>query len=94
VTSANASYRESQNKVLMMMTYLIGAEYVDLFDTPRGFPGTKPKVPSANEVAQGTFQVERKNKMGSDLTTLYMTFGQFLDHDITFMSHFDDDTTE
>jgi len=53
-------------------------------DTPRGFPGTSPVLPPANAVTQQLFQVEKKNT-GNDmkLTTLFMTFGQFLDHDVT-----------
>lgn len=53
-------------------------------DTPRGFPGTNPILPPPNAVSQELFQVETTNT-GSirRITAIFMTFGQFLDHDIT-----------
>ena len=66
--------------------YISAPAYADdgANDTPRGFPGTSPVLPPANAVTQQLFQVEKKNT-GNDmkLTTLFMTFGQFLDHDLT-----------
>ena len=60
-------------------------------DTPRGFPNTYPVLPPANKVTQTVFQTERTNPKPSGanvhLSTLFMTFGQFLDHDITFTPH-------
>ena len=86
-------YRELKSW-LHQYIVILGADYVDKYDTPRGFPGTKPKVPPANQVAQTVFRTERKNKKGNDLTTLFMTFGQFLDHDLTFSPHADCKTKE
>jgi len=63
---------------------IVDADYVDGITTPRGFPGTNPKVPTAHEVSNRIFQVETKNGGNSNrLTVLFMTFGQFLDHDLT-----------
>jgi len=65
---------------------LLDAEYVDKYkyDVPRGYPGFQPKLEPANKVSQELFQVEKETK-GSrkHLSTLFMTFGQFVDHDIT-----------
>ena len=64
----------------------LGAKYVDGFDIPRGFPGT-PNIPTAIEVSNELFKVEHQNKGTGDLSVLFMTFGQFLDHDITLATH-------
>jgi len=54
----------------------------DKHDTPRGFPGTRV-LPPVNAVSQQLFEVENENTGNSmQLTTLFMTFGQFLDHDV------------
>lgn len=66
---------------------LTGADYVDGTDTPRGFPGTSPVVPPANQVSNATFRVERTNKGNGHLTVLFMTFGQFFDHDLALATH-------
>lgn len=65
----------------------IGADYVDRVDTPRGFPGTFPEVPPANKVSQALFNVEHTNKGNGHLTVMFMTFGQFLDHDLALSTH-------
>ena len=51
-------------------------------DTPRGFPKTYPILPAANAVSRALFSVDNTGK-SKHLTTMFMTFGQFLDHDIT-----------
>jgi len=52
-------------------------------DTPRGFPGTSPVLPPANAVTQQLFLEKKNTGHNMKLTTLFMTFGQFLDHDVT-----------
>lgn len=61
----------------------IGAQYADNFDTPRGFPGTSPVIPTANQVSEELFKVENQNKGTGDLAVMFMTMGQFLDHDMS-----------
>eukprot|EP00111_Clytia_hemisphaerica_P006574 TCONS_00019053-protein len=69
---------------------LIWANYVDQrqVDTPRGFPGTKPRVPPANKVSLAVFHA-KQNDDGNrwKLSTLFMTMGQFLDHDFALVGH-------
>ena len=66
------------------------ADYVDprKVDTPRGFPGTKPEVPPPNQVSMAVFEA-RKHDDGrkQKLSTIFSTFGQFLDHDIAVTLH-------
>ena len=59
------------------------ADFVDKVFTPRGFPGTSPKIPTANQISQTAFNVEKKNTGNNRLSVMFMTFGQFLDHDLT-----------
>ncbi|XP_066924530.1 lactoperoxidase-like [Clytia hemisphaerica] len=63
---------------------IVDADYVDGITTPRGFPNTSPVVPTANQVSQAVFQVETTNNgNGNGLAVSFMSFGQFLDHDLT-----------
>ncbi|XP_057310626.1 lactoperoxidase-like [Hydractinia symbiolongicarpus] len=68
---------------------LLPADYVDSnnLDTPRGFPGTLPRVPTAHEVSRAVFRVQTINRQRSTLSTMFMAFGQFLDHDFAYTSH-------
>ena len=64
--------------------FALDADYVDGITTPRGFPNTSPVVPTANQVSEAVFQVEATNNgNGNGLAVSFMTFGQFLDHDLT-----------
>ena len=58
-------------------------------DTPRGFPGTRPKdIPAANKVSLAAFTPQQVNTGNADrLSTLFTTVGQFLDHDMTVSLH-------
>lgn len=82
----------SQNEIqLHFIFFPADASYVDGFDTPRGFPGTDPLLPPANEVSTNLFPVERSDEREREnrdnLSVLFMTFGQFLDHDIALAPH-------
>ena len=66
------------------------SNYVDLrrVDTPRGFPETNPVIPPANKVSLAAFSALTTNGGNSQkLSTLFMTVGQFLDHDIGISPH-------
>lgn len=56
---------------------------------PRGFPGTKERLPTANQVSRGVFRALRRNSQRTRLgvSVMYMTFGQFVDHDLTLVDH-------
>ena len=63
-----------------------------LHDTPRGYPNTDPVLPPANLVTQTVFKTETSNPKitgvnAAKLSTMFMTFGQFLDHDVAFAPH-------
>ena len=68
----------------MFCFLILAAKYLDGITVPRGFPQTKPVLPPANLVSQSIFNVELQNN-GNDngLAVAFMTFGQFLDHDVT-----------
>lgn len=69
-----------------MNAFILGAQYAGDDDTPRGFPGT-PSIPLANQVSEELFKVEEQNKGTGDLSVMYMTMGQFLDHDMSVSPH-------
>ena len=71
----------------MTSQFFKGADYVDGFDTPRGFQGTKPFVQPANKITDELFKVEHHDKETGDMSVLFMTFGQFLDHDVGLAAH-------
>jgi len=79
------------------MSSYIEADYVDAnkLDTPRGFPGTKPVVAPPNRVSQAIFTAGKINK-GNDekLAVIFMTTGQFLDHDMVSGTHGPCDVTK
>eukprot|EP00111_Clytia_hemisphaerica_P023396 TCONS_00068913-protein len=60
-------------------------------DTPRGFPNTDPVLPPPNLVTQQCFLTETTSSRSStpSPSTLFMTFGQFLDHDFALSHHAD-----
>ena len=52
-------------------------------DVPRGYPGFEPKLPTAHSISENLFQVKKKDSGNrKDLSTLFMTMGQFIDHDL------------
>ena len=74
----------------ILRLFSLDADYVDKrrTDTPRGFPGTRPKVPPANEVSMAVFEAKKINGGNKNkLSTLFMTVGQFLDHDFALSDH-------
>ena len=78
------------NAVFFCLLKQTGARYVDRrqVDTPRGFPGTSPTIPSANKVSMVAFEALETNGGNSrKLSTLFMTAGQFLDHDVGVSLH-------
>ncbi|XP_057310618.1 lactoperoxidase-like [Hydractinia symbiolongicarpus] len=81
--------RPTQGAKDTAMARLLPADYVDKnnLDTPRGFPGTFPRVPTAHEVSRAVFRVQFKNEQSSSLSTMFMAFGQFLDHDFGYTTH-------
>ena len=57
-------------------------------DTPRGFPRTKPTLPTPNEVSDVVFQPNKiQGQNTKKLAVIFMTVGQFLDHDMAFVTH-------
>ena len=63
-----------------------GADYADKYklDVPRGYPGVGRKLPVVNHISKTLFGVTKKMRGNKHhISTLFMTFGQFLDHDIT-----------
>lgn len=65
-----------------------GADYRDVqsLDTPWGFPKTYPRVAPASYLSQRLFKVENHNQGNKkNLSILFMTFGQFLDHDLALV---------
>ena len=70
-----------------LLIFFIAADYVDGVDTPRGFPGTTPVVQPANKITDELFNVEQQNKGTGDISVMFMTFGQFLDHDLGIAVH-------
>lgn len=80
-------YLKAFNALKNTFHYSLGADYVDGFDTPRGFPGTFPIVQPANKVSEELFLVEDQNKGTGDLSVMFMTMGQFIDHDMGLSTH-------
>ncbi|XP_057310631.1 lactoperoxidase-like [Hydractinia symbiolongicarpus] len=87
--SCNNLARPTEGARNTALARLLPADYVDAdnLDTPRGFPGTLPRVPTAHEVSRAVFSVQTENTQRSTLSTMFMAFGQFLDHDFGYTSH-------
>ena len=70
---------------------LSAAQYEDGKDTPRGFPKAplfKQTLPPPNSISESLFHVETTNTGNyRQLSVLFMTFGQFLDHDMVATPH-------
>lgn len=73
------------------LSRLLAADYVDQrkLDTPRGFPRTLPVVPTPHEVSAAVFrvQIENKEKASKALSAMFMSLGQFIDHDMGSTPH-------
>ncbi|XP_057310483.1 myeloperoxidase-like [Hydractinia symbiolongicarpus] len=88
--TCNNLFKTTQGARNTPLARLLPADYVDRgnLDTPRGFPGTFPIVPTAHEVSQAVFGVQFRNRQRSrGLSAMFMAFGQFLDHDIGYTTH-------
>ena len=54
----------------------------------RGKSYENPPIPTSHQVSRNLFKITTKNvKNQHSLSTMFMTFGQFLDHDITQTPH-------
>ncbi|XP_057290808.1 peroxidasin homolog [Hydractinia symbiolongicarpus] len=86
--TCNNYYRPTQGAAFTGLTRLLPGDYVDGVDTPRGFPGTSPVVPTANQVAGAVFSLQNQNVQRTrGLSAMFMAFGQFLDHDFGLTEH-------
>ena len=71
-------------------SFITAAQYVDRVTTPRGYPDVDRNPPKpANEISQVLFQTEQQNRnlRSTSLSILFMTFGQFIDHDLVETPH-------
>ena len=71
--------------------------YDDGVDLPRGHPHASDyeHLPTAHEVSRNVFtSVTDQTKNDKNMSVLFMTFGQFLDHDIAFSPHEECNVTE
>ena len=71
-----------------MVIIPIDARYFDEngLDTPVGYPGMAATsiYPSPQEIYDSPlFQTANENENSGDTSTIHMTFGQFLDHDLS-----------
>lgn len=88
--SCNNLKQPTQGAANTPLKRLLGADYVDLLnlDTPRGFPGTKPVVSTPHEVAGAVFSAHIENvQRARGLSSMFMAFGQFVDHDVGLTLH-------
>ncbi|XP_057290907.1 peroxidase skpo-1-like [Hydractinia symbiolongicarpus] len=86
--TCNNLLKRTQGAANTPLSRLQSADYVDNLDTPRGFPGTTPTVPTAIQVSNAIFTVQRRNRQRArGLSAMFMAFGQFLDHDIGYTTH-------
>ncbi|XP_066927072.1 uncharacterized protein [Clytia hemisphaerica] len=94
--TCNHPYRTNWGAANTALRRVIKASYADGYDTPRGFPcNPSPNkkfdsrsLPTSHQVSRNLFKITTENvKNQHSLSTLYMTFGQFLDHDITLTPH-------
>ena len=90
------------------LSFQTDALYEDDVTEPIGFPTilSRSGVPQtvenrlgnipqpANKISRELFEVEQQSRRTSDLTVLFMTFGQFLDHDIALSPHASCSNTE
>ncbi|XP_057290920.1 lactoperoxidase-like [Hydractinia symbiolongicarpus] len=88
--TCNNLFKTTQGAANTPLARLLPADYVDSanLDTPRGFPGTFPSVPTPHEVSEAVFSVQIRNRQSArGLSAMFMAFGQFLDHDIGYTTH-------
>lgn len=76
---------------LTPLNRFLRAAYADKKSVPVGFPtAKKPDIPTPHEIAKLLFHDKKKhNGNAAGVSALHMTYGQFIDHDMSLSPHND-----